>query len=103
MVRMLTFRAAESRSASSVPEVSAPFHIGHCARAALGSARASSPAVAKTSTTCGIASALMSGSVDSPCRLCQTDSSPSGGYTGRVRVMVLLPASFSVSRMTYNR
>src|SRR5262245_33533382 len=47
MVRMLVFMALDRRLASSVPEVSAPFHIGHCARASSGATRASTPAASK--------------------------------------------------------
>jgi hypothetical protein len=48
MVRMLAFSADDNRLASSEPEVSAPFHIGHCATAVVATQRTTKPAAKAT-------------------------------------------------------
>jgi hypothetical protein len=60
MVKMLAFSAADKRLASSEPEVSAPFHIGHCASAVVATPT-STNTVATTATRLRYAKRLMAG------------------------------------------
>ena len=71
IVRMLAFIAPDRRLASSVPEVRAPFHIGHCARTDTGNKSNGPRAIASDRATVREGMDFITGSLVRSDRLCQ--------------------------------